>query len=100
MGVFRPYPLATVNIVAATSSARVALPAWDHAEGAVYVSNSGSVPVYIEFGTSSVSASTTASMQVLPGEHRVIQSSNAPYVAAITGSSTAAIYFTAGVGDN
>jgi hypothetical protein len=85
----------TANIPAGTTSANVALSANAYA---VLVYNSGTVPAFIQFGDSSVTATTAASLPIPPGAWRILAKGSAGYVAAIVASGTATVYFTAGEG--
>jgi hypothetical protein len=101
MAAFRPFASGTVNIAATTSSGRVTLPVPVNEESTVLVHNAGTTLAFVEFGPSaSVAASTTTSMPIPAGAHRVVQTGKATGAAAIMASSTATIYFTAGTGDN
>lgn len=91
----------TSTIEADTNSDRVALSTPN--PNTVLCYNSGSVPVFVRAGGSTVTA-TTADMPIVGGEYRVfnlkdsITSGEFTHIAVITGSSTATIYFTPGSG--
>lgn len=102
--IFRAVPAATVNLSATTSSSRVQVLTSAAIQGTngthvVRIYNAGSVAVFIEFGNSTVTASTTADMPIAPGS---VESFHVfPYethVAGITASGTATIYATPGHG--
>ena len=102
------YPVgATVNLVADTSSDRVALTAYDPVTGTVRVYNAGTVDAFIAFGDSGVTTTAAAGMPVKAGNTEVFtlgQSMRplgiaAPtHVAMITAADTATVYLTSGVG--
>lgn len=102
------FPLgATVNLVADTSSDRVALTAYDPALGTVRVYNAGTVDVFIAFGDSSVTVTAAAGMPVKAGNTEVfglgstlLRADITPptHVAMIVASDTAQVYLTSGVG--
>lgn len=102
--VFRLVPAATVNIAATTSSSRVQVLTSGVIQSTngthvVRVYNTGSVPVFIEFGNSTVTASTTADAPIAPGSVEPFHVY--PYethVAAITASGSATVYFSPGEG--
>jgi hypothetical protein len=91
---------ATVNIAATTSTGSVALTSFDSLhETQVRIANAGTVPVFIAFGTSTVTTTAAAGMPIMPGTAEVISvNPRHTHVAAITGSSTATVYFTTGSG--
>ena len=101
---FRPVPATTVNLSASNVSSRVeflptaTINATDNLL-TVRVYNSGTVVVFINFGGSSVTATTTTSMPMPPGwsePFRVHPSET--YCAGITASGTSTVYFTVGEG--
>ena len=63
----------------------------------VRVYNAGAVIVFLQFGDSTVAA-TTAKMPIPPGAVEVFTLGGATYAAVITSSGTADIYFTPGMG--
>lgn len=89
---FNPY--AAIIKTANTSSTRWALPI-DSASPNLYtdmfVTNSGTVSVYIKLGDSSVVADATTSIIILPGTMVPLGRKQCTHVAAITPSSTAII---------
>lgn len=102
--VFRAVPAGTVNLSATTSSSRVQVltnTIIQNTNGThiIRVYNAGSVAVFIEFGNSTVTASTTADTPIAPGS---VESFHVfPYethVAAITASGSATVYFSPGEG--
>lgn len=95
---FYPVQAGTVNIAATTSSAHVQIASAFGGKQRVRVTNSGTTTAFVEFGsTSSVTASTTASMPVLGGTS-VLVNTGEEYAAAIMGTGTGTIYFTPGTG--
>lgn len=99
LGAFKPSTgAATVNITAATSSARVAVrAARDSVSPNVRVYNAGSVIAFIENGGSGVTAAVATGIPIAPGAVEVICLPST-HIAAITGSSTAVLYLTPGSG--
>lgn len=91
---FTPSLANTANISATTSSARVAIPAGGQS---VRVHNAASVAVFIQFGDSSVTA-TTSHMPIPAGGVETFNEGGATHVAAITASGSGTIYFTSGSG--
>lgn len=82
----------SASISASTSNARTAYPANANQNG-VRVYNAGSVPVFVKSGGSSVAA-TTSDQFVAPGATVIFaRDPNDTYLAAITASSTATVYF-------
>ena len=110
---FRPLngaAASTVTLNAGTSSTNVALPA--PASGQVYdaaqqfqVYNSGTVPVFMDFDTTSArtvatvpNGATAGSICIPPGLSTVTVPGNPGFAAGITASSTATLYITPGFG--
>ena len=100
---------ATTLITATTSSARVAIQPSPEISGlprgrTVSVANAGLVPVFVEFGDSSVAArlpvngGQKGSKVVLPGTEVVFDGLQAVYIAVITASGSADVYVTPGEG--
>ena len=89
----------TVNFAATTSSTSVALGVLAP-EYRVY--NAGTVPVFVTFGSSTVTAVTTGSMPIAGGGSVVIRppapTSTYIHIAGITGSSSGMVYATPGEG--
>jgi len=97
---FLPDKAVTVTVSATTSSSRGAITfAGSKAtfpQARVY--NAGSVAVFVEFGSSTVAA-TTADMPIAPGAVEVFTLEDGDtHMAAITASSSASVYVTAGRG--
>lgn len=94
---FRPGPASTVNLAAGTSTGNVQVQTGQF-YGHVRVFNSGAVTVFIELGNGSgVTAALATGMPIAAGTIEVI-ACPFQYIAAITPSSTATIYFTPGEG--
>lgn len=93
---FEPVPASTVNMTAGVASANVQYQTGNFAN-AVRVVNAGSVTVFLEFGGSAVAATTTTGMPVVAGATEIFYGRR-QYVAAITASGSAVIYFTPGEG--
>jgi len=92
--VFRP--TSTVSINATTSTASIAMTGSGRN---VRVSNSGLTAVFINFGTSSVTATLAAGIPIQPGTSEVFEVSGAnTYFAALTESGTSRINVTRGEG--
>lgn len=98
---FRPVAGQTSSISATAASSRVAVPGGGM-NGTVRVVNSGSVTVFVRFGTSSVTATTNTDIPILAGAAESLDFTSddgtAVYIAAITASSTATVYVTRGQG--
>lgn len=90
----------TVSINVSNTSQAVSIGA--DAPDSVRVMNNGTATVWIAFGDSSVTASTTTNMPVGPGVTEVFTFRNANglplFAAAIAAGSTGLIYFTPGTG--
>ena len=95
---------ATVNIAVAAATANVALgTAASGGTTAVRVMNNGTATVWIQFGTSAVTAALATGMPVGPGQTHVFTCpsfGSAPYAAAIAAGATGTVYFTPGTGGN
>lgn len=84
----------TASISGTTSSARTAYPVGTGSRVSVY--NSGSVAVFVKSGDVTVAATTT-NMFVPAGQALTFERNpNDTYLATITASSTATVYFTIG----
>lgn len=88
-------PGTTSNMTASSVSANVAISA--NAPSLV-ISNEGAVTVYVKFGADSTVVATTSDLPILAGSVQVFGKGGASYVAAVTASSTAKVYFTPGYG--
>jgi hypothetical protein len=89
----------TKNLAVTASTGRVALPVFANQSRSVRVFNSGSVVVFIEFGTVATDAAVATSMPIGPGATEWFEIGGAvTYVAGITASGTATVYFTEGMG--
>lgn len=95
---FSTFGLPTVNVAATTTTGNVAINKPEGASCQVEIYNSGSVPVFVKKGDSTVAA-TTAGRPVAPGA-TILDSIGAgvTHFAAITASGTATVYFTTGEG--
>jgi hypothetical protein len=100
---FMPAAVGTVQIAATTTSARQALAVANGTQ--VRISNTGAVGVRVEFGGSSVAATTpsggTAGSLLVPAGAIEVMSPpiDATNVAAKTDSGTATIEFSVGIGN-
>lgn len=91
-------PTGTAPLVATTSSGNVALPVADPSEN-LLVTNGGAVNAWILLGDATVVATTARpSTLVQAGKSVWLPIRAATYVAAVTGSSTAALTLTTGYG--
>lgn len=98
---FAPNEQSTVNLTATTTTANVALPTRaSNGDEAVRVRNAGSVDAFMRMGTSSaVTATLTSDYPLGAGEIEIFSCPpSITYIALITASSTAAVYFTLGKG--
>jgi hypothetical protein len=89
---------ATVNLTAGTTTGSVALTAFPGNGGAdIRVHNAGSVVAFINFGGSTVAATTAAGMPLAASNTAVFSvGPGVTHLAAITASSTAVVYATTG----
>lgn len=82
-------PSASISVT--TTSARTAYPAGNR--NAVMVYNTGTVPVFLRSGSSSVAATTSGNF-VPAASYRLLEKNpNDTHLAAITASGTATVYF-------
>jgi hypothetical protein len=89
----------TVSLACDTTTDVVALPASPVNGKDVVCYNAGSVAAFIKFGDSTVTTAATTGFPLVPGQQiRVRAQTGATHVAGITGSSTATVYFTSGIG--
>jgi hypothetical protein len=99
MNLFRAANNATVNIAVSASTQRVQVTN-QNGRLQVAVANPGTATVFIAFGDSTITASTTASMPILAGSVRGFTvdapDGGALYAAAI--GTSGSIYFTPGTG--
>lgn len=87
---------ASTSISATTSSASAAITGVPRGTSTVRIVNSGTVVVFLKFGTSGVTAAVT-DMPMLGGTVETFQIRNdITHVAAITSSGTATVYITSG----
>jgi hypothetical protein len=100
MELFSPVGTNTTAVSCSTSSANGALnlPSATYGGASVRLYNSGSVTVFVQFGNSSVAA-TTSHMPIPAGAAESFQiGPGVTHVAGITASSTATLYATPGCG--
>lgn len=93
---FRPGNASTVSLSASAASSNVQVQTANTSRH-VRIYNSGSVTVFIEQGGSGVTAATATGYPIPAGAVEII-SCPEQYIAAITASSTATVYFTPGEG--
>ncbi len=98
INVFRAQPAGTVSLAVTATTGSVAMTG----NASVYrLYNAGTALIFVEFGISSVTATTSTGMPIAAGATEWLRAPNAataPYVAAITSSGTATLYATAGEG--
>ena len=90
----------TVNIDVAATTANVAL-GGNYNGGQLRIMNNGTATVWVNIGSSSVTAALATGFPVGPGVTEVLSlpsSDGASHVAAIAAGSTGKIYFTPGTG--
>jgi len=88
---------ARVDLSATTTTSRIALPINDY--GSLRVSNASGVTVYLRFGDASVTATTAAGLDLLPGTVETLRvPAGATHLAGITASGTATVGVTPGQG--
>lgn len=89
------------TISATTSSARTALTVADQGREGLYIYNSGTVPVLVRSGDSSVAAAAGDNVIPAGGSRLLMKNTTDTHLAAITASGSATVYFHgASVGDN
>jgi len=94
---FTPNKAGTVSVSASTSSGSVSLGSTVRHQ--VRVHNAGTGLVFVEFGTSAVTAATTTGIPLAAGATEVFTVSQTDtHMAAITASGTATVYATPGLG--
>jgi len=99
------WPKSSVSVEATTTTAATAFTA--SGSPVVMLTNVGSVPVFIKFGSASVTVTVTDGMPILPGTKELFQmaqlrpgtSENPSYFACITESGSARICATVGEGE-
>lgn len=91
---FMPSAL-TVNVAATTASAIIPL---DPLGNTVRVVNAGASMAFIHFTKDPAYVATTGNMPIAAGATETFTKGAASYVAAITASGTATVYFTVGEG--
>lgn len=93
-----PSTAGTKTISCTSSSAATALTfvGQDNIE----LQNGGSVPIFVEVGTSTVSAAVATGYPVLPGQSKVISINPAvTHIACIVAATTTTLYVTVGMGN-
>lgn len=97
MASFTPFaPSSTVSLVAGTSTGNVALAG---AGSVLEIQNAGTVTAFVTLGTGSSVTAATTDYPVLGGMSKLIGIGDSiTYVAAITGTGSATLYFTRGEG--
>ena len=87
----------TVSLAATTASARVQFQTTTPGAPNLRIYNSGTVPVFVQCGDVTATATATTSMPIAPGTVEVI-GCQFQYLAGITASGTATLYVTPGTG--
>lgn len=100
---FRAEPGATVNLAVGTTSTRVQVwatpPSEFGPEPCVVLTNTGTIPVFFEFGGAGVTASLANDMPLLPNQSFPFRvTPGETHVAAIATASGATLYATPGYG--
>lgn len=101
MEAFMPAFGQTVNIAVSGASQSVAISVNPNEDGQVRVHNDGTATVWINFGRSGVTASTTTSYPLGAGACEVVSVpalGGPTFVAAIAAGATGTVYFTPGYG--
>lgn len=96
---FVAFPASTVNINVSGSSQSVSLAVRGRRQ--VRIMNNGTATVWVAFGPTGVTASTSANMPVPPGAIEVVTIPDygaTAFAAAIAAGSTGIVYFTPGDG--
>lgn len=99
MDPFVASPASTVNINVSNSSQSVSLAVAGRRQ--IRIMNNGTATVWVAFGPSGVTASTTTNMPIPPGAIEVVSIPDygaTAFAAAIAAGSTGIVYFTPGVG--
>lgn len=86
-----PLNAVSASISGTTSSARTAYPAGSYGEVEVY--NTGTVPVFLASGDSTVAATTSGTFLAGGQSRTFARDPKHTHLAAITASSTATVYF-------
>src|SRR5690349_14661270 len=95
---FKPTPAGSVTVSVTNVSAATALGAASRTQ--VLVDNAGPQPVFVEFGTSGVTAVVATSMRIPVGAIMTFTiDQTVTHIATITASSTSTLYVTVGQGD-
>lgn len=98
---FKPVSGGTVNIDVSSSSQRVQVYA-ERGPITIRIMNNGTATVWLNYGDSSATATTTAGFPVGPGVTEALTIDNVGsgplYIAAIAAGATGKIYFTPGRG--
>jgi hypothetical protein len=99
-----PVPGNTVSVTPAGASASVALPTTNADYSQMLIYNGTGADAFIELGGSGVTASTSTSMPVAPGDEIIVtiprQAGTVTYAAAKLASNVAGkVYFTCSIGD-
>lgn len=96
MDPFNPKKAGTVNVDVSSSSQAIQFSSSSGAKQ-LRMMNNGTATVWVELGSSSVTAAATTGFPVGPGVHEVV-TTNETYAAVIAAGSTGKIYFTPGTG--
>lgn len=89
----------TVNLVVTATSANIAIPSLGNMNRQILITNLGTNVVFVEFGTSSVTASLGSSKPILPNSDNAFSVGSAlTHLAAIASATGNTIYCTSGVG--
>jgi hypothetical protein len=96
---FAPITAATRNLACASSTASAALASAVTNPQQVVAFNSGTATIFVEFGTSGVTAATTTGYPIGAGMKESLTVSQATHFACIVASGTQTLYVTLGSGD-
>lgn len=96
---FTPNTAQSTTVSVTTSSATTTLPTTVAFATNIELQNVGANTVFVEFGTSSVTAAVATGYPILSGQSKIITVPNTTTsIAAITGTSTSTLYVSIGKG--
>lgn len=94
-------PQGTITISATTSSAATALPTVGaDNQRQIEIQNAGAANVFVETGSSTITAATASGYPILPGQSKVITiQRTVTHIATISASGTQTLYVSTGIGE-
>lgn len=95
-----PVKTGTVTISCTNSSSATTLPTTILQQSNLEIQNNGSVVVFVETGSSSITAAVATGYPILPGQSKVVTvDPTITSIACISGSGTQTVYVTVGKGN-